>query len=119
MKNRDSRNKKQAEYRKNNKEKIKRTQRQYNIDNKEKIRDRMLRYKFGITLVDYKRMYVAQKGKCLLCEQGFDMLYVDHCHTTGIVRGLLCNQCNIDLGGYERIITRNVVAYLEGLLVPA
>jgi hypothetical protein len=57
--------------------------------------------------VDYDAMLKAQGGVCALCGQPERVahvkhLSVDHDHTTGRVRGLLCVGCNISLGYYER-----------------
>lgn len=67
-----------------------------------------LRYRYGITLDDYERMLAAQGGGCAICarlpadagnpEHWTDVLCVDHCHATGKVRGLLCNDCNLAIG---------------------
>jgi len=44
-------------------------------------------------------MLTAQNFSCALCQKEKDYdLYVDHCHTTGKVRGLLCATCNSILG---------------------
>ena len=48
-------------------------------------------------------MLAAQGGGCAICggqqtTKGKNELSVDHCHTTGMVRGLLCNKCNQALG---------------------
>lgn len=56
------------------------------------------RYKYGITLLDYEEMYRKQEGRCLVCGDFYESLNVDHCHTTNIVRGLLCGSCNGGLG---------------------
>lgn len=63
-------------------------------------RRRDLRKKYGITLEDYTRMYVKQKGRCLICDTKHEegKLVVDHCHATGTVRALLCSKCNKGLG---------------------
>lgn len=56
--------------------------------------------KYGITLLDFNRMNEEQAGKCALCFSFPDTerLFVDHCHETGRVRGLLCRKCNTTLG---------------------
>lgn len=42
-------------------------------------------------------------------------LSIDHCHTTGKVRGLLCRQCNIALGKFKEDVTilQSAIAYLK------
>lgn len=56
--------------------------------------------RYGITIADYDRMLAEQHGCCAICKKGnearrFD---VDHCHSTGVVRGLLCRNCNWGIG---------------------
>jgi hypothetical protein len=64
-----------------------------------------LKCKYGMTENDYNRMFQIQGGKCAICEaHQTDLkskLCVDHNHTTGKVRGLLCAGCNTSLGHYE------------------
>jgi hypothetical protein len=36
----------------------------------------------------------AHDDRCALCREDWGKLYVDHDHTTGLVRGLLCRGCN-------------------------
>lgn len=52
---------------------------------------------------------------CAIC-QGTERLCIDHCHTTGQVRGLLCHNCNIGLGNFHDSIfkLRAAVLYLQG-----
>jgi hypothetical protein len=69
-------------------------------------RERHLIRKYGVTLADYDRMLLAQNGQCAICnalesEQFKQVFHVDHCHTTGRVRGLLCRGCNHMLGAVE------------------
>ena len=71
----------------------------YKQENPEKVRN--IRYKslYGITLEQVDKMKKDQKGLCATCGRKPDTtLCVDHDHTTGKVRGLLCNQCNRALG---------------------
>lgn len=46
-------------------------------------------------------MEVTQSGKCLICNEIPKRLVVDHCHTSGKVRGLLCDHCNTGLGRFK------------------
>jgi hypothetical protein len=69
-----------------------------------KARDRQLRHDFGITLAEYNSMMEAQGGLCAICAQpprGRWNFHVDHCHTKGNVRALLCKDCNLGLGLYK------------------
>lgn len=61
---------------------------------------------YNISLRDYERMLEEQEHLCAICRtEGWTMadhhnlkLVVDHCHSTGNVRGLLCHNCNRALG---------------------
>jgi hypothetical protein len=58
------------------------------------------RRKWGITQEQYSAKLTKQKNACEICTEPFDETpHVDHDHTTGILRGLLCSQCNLILGG--------------------
>ena|ERR1039457_5598045 len=52
---------------------------------------------YGISDQDYACLVELQKGRCAICEQA-RKLGVDHCHSTGKVRQLLCQNCNTLLG---------------------
>jgi hypothetical protein len=62
--------------------------------------------KYGLTEDDYFEMFEQQEGRCAICgkEPGSTMgvdrnrLVIDHSHTTGKVRALLCDYCNRGLG---------------------
>jgi len=75
---------------------------QWRKDNPEKIKNNELVKMFGITLEDYNRMLKDQDSCCKICGKHSDderqALAVDHCHTTGNIRGLLCKDCNTGLG---------------------
>jgi hypothetical protein len=80
------------------------------------IRARLKR-KYGLTPDDVEVMREAQDGRCLIC--GVEgTLFVDHCHTTGRVRGLLCPSCNTFLGRVEanRGILSRMADYADGHL---
>lgn len=64
--------------------------------------DQRLKRVFGIDMAEYNRMFSEQNGCCACCnrhQSEFNRrLAVDHCHTTNVVRGLLCSSCNHALG---------------------
>src|SRR6266568_3888854 len=66
---------------------------EWNKKNKTRYRTNELMRKFGISREQYDAMEAAQGGVCAICKEpcctGRE-LAVDHCHTTKIIRGLLC-----------------------------
>jgi Recombination endonuclease VII len=55
--------------------------------------------RYGISLAEYDALLEKQGGACAICrKRSKGRLCVDHCHVTGMVRGLLCNECNTALG---------------------
>jgi hypothetical protein len=82
-------------------------------------RDFALRRGYGITLEDYKRMLVEQNSCCKMCDKHSSLfkrcLHVDHCHKTGVIRGLLCTNCNTALGIIEsEELNERALRYLNG-----
>ena len=58
------------------------------------------RYKYGLSEDDFIALMDKFDNKCFICGQEHDLV-IDHCHTTGNVRGILCRTCNARLGYYE------------------
>jgi hypothetical protein len=76
--------------------------------------------RYGITLDICEQILINQNGKCAICNTILNNKFViDHCHTTGVVRGLLCNDCNLGLGKFNDDIARlsKAVEYLSKLTV--
>lgn len=73
---------------------------------------------FKMSIEDYKHLYIAQNGKCGICQTSEEMfsLVVDHDHQTNKIRGLLCSKCNSAIGmlGDSAETVRRAVDYLEG-----
>lgn len=70
--------------------------------------------KYGLTVADYRARLERQDGRCLICDQK-TALVIDHSHSSGKVRGLLCLFCNSGLGYFfdapERLL--RAAAYLK------
>lgn len=84
-------------------------------------RDRQLRRKYGIDIARFEELKARQGRCCGICEgeprggpkNQLQVLAVDHDHTTGRVRGLLCAACNRSLGLIGDANLTSAVAYLE------
>lgn len=119
-------------------EKYKEKRRQWYLANKDRHAERMaewyasnkgtareigfrngLKRKFGITIEQYDAMLQAQRGRCAICHRAQEdfarRFAVDHDHDTGVVRGLLCSQCNPGLGAFldNEFILESAIEYLR------
>ena len=54
--------------------------------------------KYKITESDYYAILETQNSVCAICNQEMMVVNIDHCHSTGKVRGLLCTSCNTGIG---------------------
>lgn len=83
-----------------------------------------MRYAFGMTMHQYKKMLEEQGGVCAVCKKSETRrtkggaicpLCIDHDHKTGDVRALLCNACNTALGvlGEDPEHIRALASYAE------
>lgn len=74
---------------------------------KENRHRNMLRYEYRMMPEQYEAILSSQGGVCAVCEQPQNgkrkKLFVDHDHSTGGNRGLLCIQCNAALERMETI----------------
>ena len=73
---------------------------------------------YGIDEITYETMVAEQDGRCAICCDALDMgklTHIDHCHSTGKIRGILCNICNWFIGAVENRPQRveGFAAYLE------
>lgn len=90
-------------------------QKRYRGFNVLELRDYRLQKKYGITLKDFTEMLERQGGGCAICGTDLDHTgHVDHCHTSGMVRGILCSHCNTALGKFRdnTELLDNAIAYL-------
>ena len=79
----------------------------------EKKLARHMRRFYKMPLSNYYKMVEEAKGICLICLRP-SVLVVDHCHTTGRVRGLLCRRCNSCLPPFEdKDKMERILSYLD------
>lgn len=67
-----------------------------------------LKSRYNMTLDDKMDMFRKQKWTCPICLKRLKddrTSHIDHCHTTGKVRGILCNSCNTSIGRFNDDIT--------------
>ncbi len=84
-----------------NKDRRRAAQRAYIVNYSEKRWANRLKRLYGITPEYYVEMILTQNGVCAICKRVCKtgkILSVDHCHSTGAVRGLLCGTCNRMIG---------------------
>lgn len=86
-----------------------------------KSKNRQIMNKYKLSEYDLQNMYNNQNGECKICNVKYDnvskhnALYIDHCHITGKVRGLLCGKCNRLLGVWNDNvdILKSAINYLK------
>lgn len=98
------------EYTKKNKTKLK----NYKSRSSEEWKKRNLLRRYKLTIEDYEKILQDQNGLCKICHKKPKKIVVDHCHKTGIVRGLLCNECNRAIGLLKENLQslQNAIMYL-------
>jgi len=74
--------------------------------------------RYGISQDQFDKMLVDQNNMCKICGNEFKIIkdaHIDHCHNRNIVRGILCNGCNIAIGQFydNTDIMDNAIKYLQ------
>lgn len=97
-----------------------RAYRQRNPVPPERTRKHFLKGKWGLTPEEYTAMLERQGGGCAICgaakaDKAGRNLMVDHCHSGGHIRGLLCTNCNNGLGRFrdQPELLAKAIEYLE------
>jgi hypothetical protein len=81
----------------------------YQKSNPEKFAFRTSKWRrknvYKISEAEYKELLEGQKGLCAICggppTGRRNTLSIDHCHVTGTIRGLLCQNCNVAIGHFK------------------
>lgn len=88
-------------------------------NNKDKHHGYEIKHKYGITVKEYEDMLLKQNNSCAICNSHISLFksrfHIDHCHTTGKIRGLLCVNCNHGIGTFMDNINllENAIKYLK------
>jgi hypothetical protein len=97
---------------------------EYRAKNKDRVleieRKSKLKMTYGITVEQYDALLTRQNSKCAVCAAKkpggrTKMFFIDHCHNSGKVRGLLCMRCNTGLGLFldNPKFLSNAISYLK------
>lgn len=123
IKNCERINKRNKQYRINNPEKVSEANKQWRINNPEKFKEMnkrcCLKRDYALSLEEYYKMLENQNGCCIICGTHQDKLKiplcVDHNHSTGKIRGLLCSKCNRGIGMFKEDIKTfyKIIDYLN------
>lgn len=105
------------------KRKAREAQKRWNEKNPEKhkrgVRSSRLQRQYGLTVEQVEQMHRDQDGRCSLCLDEIEVwsrdTHIDHNHETGVVRGLLCGNCNRGLGYLKdsAAVLRRAAEYVE------
>jgi len=86
----------------------------------DKVADNNARWSYGLPRGTYAKMLADQNGLCAICGSNSPggitkRFHIDHCHKTGVVRGLLCTSCNMGFGRFKdsKAALAEAVRYLE------
>jgi len=113
-------------YYEKNKEYVKNYSKEYRRKLKsEQKRNYRLKAKYDITLEEFNELKVKQNNKCSICKTELDQTdrktksNLDHNHTTGKVRGILCHKCNTGIGllNEDIEILASAIEYLNMYLI--
>ena len=107
-------------------------QREYYNRNREQYsrasKNRSLKRKYGIDLGQFEQLLEDQNHQCAICDQQLEISWdgkwkngnsrnsrLDHCHKNGVVRGILCHNCNAGLGMFDDSSMRlsRAIKYLQ------
>lgn len=113
------------EWRKNNPERYRKAVSNWRLRNPEYESSLKLKHRYGITTEQYVEMVKVQNNRCAICRNEETALHnstkqvqklaVDHCHKTGKVRELLCQDCNRGIAKFHEdpLRLQRAIEYLD------
>jgi len=96
-----------------------------NKKNRQKTRETNIKWRYGISYDDLLSMFEKQNGRCGICNTKIELFadalnkgsvgHIDHDHSSGEVRGLLCGNCNTGLGKFndDVALLKTAIQYLR------
>ena len=94
--------------------------REFYLKRKDVYKEKHLQKAYGISLNDFIKMLEDQGYRCGICathlaEANPKNVHIDHCHDSGVIRGVLCNSCNMGIGMLKDNVTvlKQAIVYLE------
>ena len=86
-------------------------------DNIKREKNYRLKKEYGISIEEYDERLKKQNGCCAIClkQPSKKRLAVDHSHSTGKIRGLLCSNCNTAIGKFkdDKSLLAKAIDYLS------
>ena len=79
-----------------------------------KYRDRLAARRYGLTIEEHTLLWKQSQNQCAICSSTVE-LCIDHCHETGVVRGVICKLCNKGLGHFRdnEVFLDRAITYLQ------
>lgn len=110
----DCDNKKNKRYSNLHPEKARARAKRYEQRHPERLREKQLR-QYGIGIQEYNAILKSQNGVCDICKKDNVRFHVDHNHQSGVVRGILCENCNrmIGMAKDSETILKRAIGYLK------
>ena len=88
---------------------------EYNLDNRDSIKRTTAKRRYNIDDAKYDEL--DKINNCEICGKDVKGMkkHIDHCHTTGKVRGILCRKCNLALGHFNdnKLSLEKAIMYLK------
>lgn len=90
---------------------------QWYARNAEYVRLYKVCHKYNIEPEEFFSWFDIQKGRCAICRKKLTLdkfTHVDHVHSTGEIRGLLCSNCNLGIGMFKENVKflQSAISYL-------
>lgn len=85
----------------NNREENAARSRKWHANNSIRVRNRRLKKVYGVVPEQWEALFESQGRRCAVCPRTAPTdksWHTDHCHDTGVIRGILCGKCNLMLG---------------------